>query len=612
MVRRGVRWAALLALVASLFAGFAVSTSAASPIYVRAGGDDVQCNGQVDVDWSSGVEPNCAVETLAQAVTLADTGGVVQVGDGTFPGAVTINKALTLQGAQAGVDARSRTGSESVIGTVSIGASNVTVDGFTFDGSLLQVNTPDASILSGVVLQNNIFKNFPSVGLPTFAAGDILIQRNYFENAAANSEAIQIKSDAAHLGGCNGSQILDNAFLSATNNGGADVNFSCTESSSSSITVANNTSNSNSGGSSFVAFSGVTDGISVTGNSGTTSGSAIFFFGAVSGTADISGNAFVNGGGSAVSIHGADYSSDPVNTGTFNITGNRFAANADGISVAAGALGTGGQVQAHFNEITVTGANAVSNSTSTTIDATNNWWGCNTGPNTTGCGATAGPVTTDPWLTLTISADPSTIAPLGYPNSSSAIDASLTINSNGDDTSAIGHVYDGTPVTFATTNGTLVTTDAVTTNGVASTLLTATDTPDSATVSATLDAQTVSTTVNWEIPAPTVGAHVNVVNIGRPLLRVTAIGTPNGARGGMFFLGSDRTVIFGIRLTNVVVVGNEATITGNGIVRTSWGVRTVTFRINLTASDTSTGGTFEIHLSNGYDSGVIPVSVVDF
>lgn len=611
MARRGVRWVALLALVAGLFAGFAVSTTAASPIFVRSGGDDIQCNGQVDADWSAGVQPNCAVKTLSQAVTLADIGGIVRVADGTYPGSVTINKSLTLQGTQAGVDARTRTGSESAIGTINIGASNVAIDGFTLDGSRVKVNSPDASILSGIVVENNIFDGYTSVGLPTYAAGDIRVQQNLFTGAAANSEAIQIKSDAAHSGGCNGSQVLDNAFIGGTNNGGADVNFSCTGSNSSSVTVSNNTSHLNSGGSSFVAFSGVTDGISVSGNSGTTSGSTIFFFGAVSGTADISGNAFTNGAGSAVSIHGADITSDPVNTGAFNITGNRFAANSGGINVATGALGTGAQIQAHFNEITVTGANAVSNSTSTTIDATNNWWGCNSGPNTTGCGATVGPATTDPWLTLTISADPSTIAPLGYPGNSSAIDASLTINSNGDDTSAMGHVYDGTPVTFATTDGTLMLTNGLTADGVASTLLTATGAPSSATVSATVDAQTVSTTVNWPIPAPTIGAHVTVVNMGRPLLRVNAIATPNGGRGGLYFLGSDRTVIFGMRLTNVVVSGNEATITGNGIVSTQTGVRTVSFRINVTASDTSTGGTFEIQLSNGYDSGVIPVSVVD-
>jgi hypothetical protein len=604
-----VRWAALLALVASLFVGFAISTTAASSIFVRVGGDDSLCNGQVNVDWSAGAQPNCAVKTLSQAVSLADAGGVVQVADGVFPHAVTINKSLTLRGVQAGVDARTRTGSESAIGNVSIGASNVIIDGFTFNGTRVQANTPDTSVLSGIVIENNIFSGYTSVGLPTYAAGNILVQQNLFTNAAASSEPIQIKSDTAHLGGCNGSQVLNNAFVDATNNGGADVNFSCTGSASSSVTVSGNTTTGNSGGSSFVAFSGVTDGISVTGNSGTTTGSSIFFFGDVSGTAQITGNMFTDGAGSAVSIHGADITSDPANTGTFTIIGNRFLDNSGGISVASGALGTGAQVQAHFNEITVSGANAVSNATSTTIDATNNWWGCNSGPNTTGCGAISGPATTDPWLTLTISADPATISPQGYPNDSSMINASLTINSDGVDTSGSGHVYDGTPITFETTNGTLASESGTTTSGVASTTLTATNSPGSTDVSAALDAQTVSTTVNWAIPASTSGAHVIVVNQGNPLLRLNAIATPNGGHGGLYYLGSDHTLVFGLRITRVIVSGNQTIVLGSGITIGRTGVRPVSFRIDVFASETSSGGTFEIQLSNGYDSGVIPVSV---
>ena len=610
MVHRGARWVALLALVVSMFAGFAASTSAASSIFVRTGGNDTSCNGKVDVDWSTSAEPDCAVMTLAAAVALVDPGGTVQVAAGSYPGVVGIKKALTLKGAQAGIDARTRTGSESAIGTVAIAASDVTIDGFTLDASRVQVNTPDASVLSGVVIENNIFDGYSSVGLPTFGAGNILIQQNLFTNPAASSEPIQIKSNSDYIGGCNGSQVLNNTFVNATNNGGADVNLSCTDSASSSVTVSGNTTTGNSGGSSFVAFSGVTDGITVSGNSGTTSGSSIFFFGAVSGTADITGNAFSNGGGSAVSIHGADFTSDPPNAGTFTITGNRFINNPGGISISSGALDVTGQVQAHFNEITVSGTNAVSNASTTTIDATNNWWGCNGGPNTTGCGATSGPVTTDPWLTLTINADPATISPQGYPGDSSTISASLTVNSNGDDTSGLGHVYDGTPVTFTTTNGTLASADGVTANGVASTTLTATDSPSSATVSATVDAQTVSMMVDWPTPASTSGAHITVINPSDPLLQLNVMTTPRGNRGGLYFRGSDNTLIFGMRFSTVVVSGNEAAIDGQGIVLTRAGTSVVSFHINLFADEASGGGTFEIQLSNGYDSGVIPVEMM--
>jgi len=58
-------------------------------------------------------------------------------------------------------------------------------------------------------------------GLPTYDAGNITVQKNLFENALASSEAIQIKA-ATVTGGCNDSQVLDNVFSAATNNGGAD------------------------------------------------------------------------------------------------------------------------------------------------------------------------------------------------------------------------------------------------------------------------------------------------------------------------------------------------------------------------------------------------------
>jgi hypothetical protein len=74
-------------------------------------------------------------------------------------------------------------------------------------------------------------------------------------------------------------------------------------------------------------------------------------------------------------------------------------------------------------------------------------------------------------------------------------------------------------------------------------------------------------------------------------------------------LGSDHTLVFGLRITRVIVSGNQTIVLGSGITIGRTGVRPVSFRIDVFASETSSGGTFEIQLSNGYDSGVIPVSV---
>ncbi|NYB53102.1 MAG: hypothetical protein HVN35_11170 [Methanobacteriaceae archaeon] len=85
------------------------------------------------------------------------------------------------------------------------------------------------------------------------------------------------------------------------------------------------------------------------------------------------------------------------------------------------------------------------------VDATNNWWGSNSNPqdNPKNIGGDAALVDTDPWLILTILANPTSI-PYG---GTSTITARVTINSNGEDTSGLGHIPDGTFITITTDLG---------------------------------------------------------------------------------------------------------------------------------------------------------------
>jgi autotransporter family porin len=85
------------------------------------------------------------------------------------------------------------------------------------------------------------------------------------------------------------------------------------------------------------------------------------------------------------------------------------------------------------------------------VDATNNWWGSNSNPknNPANIGGDVDHVLADPWLILTISSKPSTI-PYG---STAHVFAAITQNSNGEDTSSMGHIPDGTPITITTDIG---------------------------------------------------------------------------------------------------------------------------------------------------------------
>ena len=81
--------------------------------------------------------------SIRRGVEAVDTNGTVHVSAGTFTESVLVDKTVTLLGAQAGVDARGRVASESIItpavgdetlALVNVTAPNVTIDGFTIDG----------------------------------------------------------------------------------------------------------------------------------------------------------------------------------------------------------------------------------------------------------------------------------------------------------------------------------------------------------------------------------------------------------------------------------------------------------------------------------------------
>ena len=79
------------------------SAEAASPIYMRPDGDDLQCNGLVDAPYpGSGTGQPCAFQTFWKAHNEVDDPGIIYVGAGTYTEVFTIGKSVTVIGA--GVD----------------------------------------------------------------------------------------------------------------------------------------------------------------------------------------------------------------------------------------------------------------------------------------------------------------------------------------------------------------------------------------------------------------------------------------------------------------------------------------------------------------------------
>lgn len=408
-----------------------------------------------------------AFATIQAGVNAVASCGGANIAAGTYNQNVAVSNCLTLTGVQTGVDARTRSGGESVVSSMSIGANDAVVDGFSFNQAGTQVTASGAATLSGVVLRNNIFSGYDSVGIVTDSAGNLVLKQNLFVSPSADAEPMQIKANF-HAGGCNGTQVLDNKFVAATTNGSADINFSCSGSNSSNITVSGNNSN-NAGdpnGASLVALSGVVDGVSITNNTATTTGSQVFFFGSMSGTTNISNNSFTGGQSSAVALFGGEFSSDTPNSGTFNITDNNLSGNARGIRVTANGLTSAGRVVAHGNNLAGNTTAGVANLSPGTVDATRNWWGSANGPTVasnpggTGAAIVGSNVTYAPWCTdpscttfsdnadlTALSLSPGTLNPafsgstvkysVSVDNGVSSIDVTSTANQGA---TGIGHV----------------------------------------------------------------------------------------------------------------------------------------------------------------------------
>lgn len=294
--------------------------------------------------------PFAAHTTIGAAVAAASNGDQIDVCAGTYPETVTVNKFLTLRGAQAGVDARTRsvpTTQESILnapgGSLNITASNVTVDGFTVqEGSAapLAVGIVTAANRSGHRILNNIIRdNTFGLYLNSNGASQSLVRFNFFDSnnraGAASGNAIYSDQGASNI-------LIDQNYF--TGHTSAAMVWAGTQSN---ITVSSNLlENDNS----MVFFN--SSAIAITSNTSTGSlGSVIFLGGGNNGIA-ITCNDISGGASSIIRI---------ANTGS----------------------GTNSNVTANFNNFTTTpfGIRIDTGQYTGTLNAENNYWGAANGPN---------------------------------------------------------------------------------------------------------------------------------------------------------------------------------------------------------------------------------------
>lgn len=329
--------------------------------------------------------------TIQAAVNASAPGDIIMVASGTYNENITVHVSLNLKGAQAGNDARTRSGSESSVtggGTnFTINADHVTIDGFTLNGPVSSAAVVMPGGNTGETIKNNIINN--SGTAVSFNTSNTMFLQNVVNNVFATAtEGFQENTSPIHditisnnkFGGANGD--IYNADITIIEG-------------NSNVTVSGN--NSNGDGTLIALFK--TNSAQITGNTVIGDGvSSAIYIGGSNSNVSVSGNT-VSSAGSAVNV--TNYANSIGPNSSVTITGNNLHNNLRGIRVGPTGVASANTVVAHMNSLTGNAEFGLTNQSSFNVDATCNWWGASNGPGPVGPGSgdkVSTGVTFSPWF----------------------------------------------------------------------------------------------------------------------------------------------------------------------------------------------------------------------
>lgn len=151
------------------------------------------------------ISSHATIQSAISAVTTVP-GYFVRVDAGTYSETVTVNKSLTIRGANSGVNANAPTditlinaarSSESILSTtnVKVSAQNVTIDGFKFTGAGgINTNGVGANAADGLTIINNVFENVSLSAYSNNAGATAQADLEFSNNRVTGSNAAGISA----------------------------------------------------------------------------------------------------------------------------------------------------------------------------------------------------------------------------------------------------------------------------------------------------------------------------------------------------------------------------------------------------------------------------------
>jgi hypothetical protein len=473
--RSGRGLAGALAIVATLL--FAAPASAATIRYVST---ELTSN---DV-LNDCTNPSLKCATITHAIDQASDGDIIQVAAGTYHegnNPVPVAKRVSLEGAQAGVDPSNRSGApgtESILddtgGGFQVTASGVSIDGFTIQNASGAAGVSLGSSASGYRVVNNIlFDNTPELSLNSDGLFQTVIRHNAFKSDSPSGTTTGISSD----------DVVGNVSIDANSfTGHKSASIHLDPKRATDLSITGNTLTSDARIDLSNIHSATVSGNEITGTSGT----GIVLSG---GNVDI---ALTENSVSGSSASGVGVTNTAGANQAVSVVGNDLSGNSgDGIAVDANS--TTDRLEAHVNRIVANAGDGLFNGGTQTVNAQDNWWGCNGGPDTPGCSTSSGSAIVAPYLLFGVTAERGRILTGGDTN---WITAGFGFNSSAQtvDTSQ----FPTTAVTFPTAAlGTVSPTGDVTSGGLTETLFTSGSTPGTGSVTGSADGQ--SQTATFEV-----------------------------------------------------------------------------------------------------------------